>query len=234
VVLNNLLLIWVSYSVNNHHVVAVVLQEASLKMGPYLSLKCVMFQYVRWRKSEKCESSNVIQPLWEPCRMVWLFCIPCTVQTWLHSFFGNLSWHWREGDVVTAAQFKNSLLLYAVKQCRSQYGCWSATSIETSVYDVIYMHLECSWTWWPYKERSLLMWEHMKHYLSCQNTQSWTHCYVDGSAPCWNPGSGDPALWETEELNVWRLLQWKEALLLLMDGQYCYPDIWGVPRWYQQ
>ena len=30
--------------------------------------------------------------------------------------------------------------------CRSQYGCWSATSIETSVYDVIYMHVECSWT----------------------------------------------------------------------------------------
>ena len=30
--------------------------------------------------------------------------------------------------------------------CRIQYGCWSATSIETSVYDVIYMHLECSWT----------------------------------------------------------------------------------------
>jgi len=31
--------------------------------------------------------------------------------------------------------------------CKSQYGCWSATSIETTVYDVIYMHLECSWTW---------------------------------------------------------------------------------------
>jgi len=30
--------------------------------------------------------------------------------------------------------------------CRSQYGCWSATSIETSLYDVIYMLLECSWT----------------------------------------------------------------------------------------
>jgi len=43
---SNLMLIWVSYSVNNHHVVAVVLQEASLKMGPNLSLKCVMFQYV--------------------------------------------------------------------------------------------------------------------------------------------------------------------------------------------
>ena len=43
---------WVSYSVNNRHVVAVVLQEANLKMGPNLSLKCVMFQYVRWRKSK--------------------------------------------------------------------------------------------------------------------------------------------------------------------------------------
>ena len=63
--------------------------------------------------------------------------------------------------MVTAAQFINSLLLYAVQtvekmvdifvrdkalqECplhRSQCGCWSATSIETSVYDVINMHLE--------------------------------------------------------------------------------------------
>ena len=54
---------------------------------------------------------------------------------------------------MTSAQFKNSLLLYAVQTvekfvdifirdralqecplCRSQYGCWSATSIEKSVY----------------------------------------------------------------------------------------------------
>ncbi len=60
VVFSNLMLIWVSYSVNNYHVVAVVLQEAILKMGPNLSLECVMFQYVRWRKSKKCESSNVL------------------------------------------------------------------------------------------------------------------------------------------------------------------------------
>ena len=39
----NLMLIWVSYSVNSHHVVAVGLQEASLKMGPDLSLNCIMF-----------------------------------------------------------------------------------------------------------------------------------------------------------------------------------------------
>jgi len=32
--ISNLMLIWVSYSVNNHHVGAVVLQEASLKMWP--------------------------------------------------------------------------------------------------------------------------------------------------------------------------------------------------------
>ena len=66
---------------------------------------------------------------------------------------------------MTSAQFMNSLLLYAVQTiemvdvfirdralkecplCRSQYGCWPATSIETSVYDVIYKHLECSCTW---------------------------------------------------------------------------------------
>jgi len=49
-----------SYSVNNHRLVAVVLQEARLKMGSDLSLKCIMFQYAQWRKSEKCESLNVI------------------------------------------------------------------------------------------------------------------------------------------------------------------------------
>ena len=54
------MLIWVSCSVNNNHVVAVDLQEGSLKMGPNLFLKCVMFQYVQQRKSGKCVSSNVI------------------------------------------------------------------------------------------------------------------------------------------------------------------------------
>ena len=60
VVFSNLMLIWVSYIVNNHHVVAVVLEVVSLKIGPNLSQKCIMFRYVRWRKSEKCVSSNVI------------------------------------------------------------------------------------------------------------------------------------------------------------------------------
>ena len=49
-VFSNLMLIWVSCSVNNHHVVVVLLQEASLKLGPNLSVICVMFQYVQWRK----------------------------------------------------------------------------------------------------------------------------------------------------------------------------------------
>ena len=62
---------------------------------------------------------------------------------------------------MTSTQFKNSILLYAVQTvekmvgifirdtalkerplCRSQYGCWSAASIETSVDDVIYMHID--------------------------------------------------------------------------------------------
>jgi hypothetical protein len=55
-----MMLICVSYSVNNCHEVAVVLQEASLKMGPKLSLKCGMFQYVQWGKSEKYRSCNFI------------------------------------------------------------------------------------------------------------------------------------------------------------------------------
>ena len=108
------MLIWVSYSVNNHHVVAVVLQEASIKMGPNLPLKCVMFQYVWWWKPKKCYF-KCHTPSWEPCTMAWLFSILWTVQAWIHSFFGNLSWHWREGDVVTSAHFENSLLLYAVQ-----------------------------------------------------------------------------------------------------------------------
>ena len=58
VVFSNLMLIWVSYIVNDHRVVAVVLEVLSLKIGPNLSQKCIMFRYVRWRKSEKCVSSN--------------------------------------------------------------------------------------------------------------------------------------------------------------------------------
>ena len=147
------------------------------------------FNNILWKVSEfKCPTAIL-----RTYRMAWLFCILSTVHTWLHSFFGNVSRHWREGDVVTAAQLKNRLLLYALKQwrrlkecllCRSRFGCWSATSVETSVYDVIYMHLECSWTLWPYKECSFIMWEHLKHCVSCRNTWSWTQCYVGGSASC--------------------------------------------------
>jgi len=41
-IFSNLMLIWFSYSVNNHFVMAVGLQAASLKMGPFLCLKCNM------------------------------------------------------------------------------------------------------------------------------------------------------------------------------------------------
>jgi len=47
--------------------------------------------------------------------MAWLFCILCTVHLVAPFLFGNLSWHRTEGGVVTAAQFKNSLLLYAAQ-----------------------------------------------------------------------------------------------------------------------
>ena len=46
----NLMLIWFSYSVTSHYVVAVGLQEASHKVGPDLFLKCIMVLYVQWRK----------------------------------------------------------------------------------------------------------------------------------------------------------------------------------------
>jgi len=74
--------------------------------------------------------------------------------------------------------------------CWSQCGWCSTTSIETSVYDVSYLHLECNWTWWPYKERSLIMWDHLKLYFSCQNTCSRTHCYVDGQPLAVNQNQG--------------------------------------------
>jgi len=51
---------------------AVAFQEVSLYMGPNLSLKCVMFQSVQWRKSEKCASSNVIHHHENPIE--WLGC----------------------------------------------------------------------------------------------------------------------------------------------------------------
>ena len=80
--------------------------------------------------------------------MAWLFCILRTVQTLLCSFFGNFGTEGKEDVVVTLAQFKDSLLFYALPLvenmvdipirdralkechlCRNQYGCWSATSI---------------------------------------------------------------------------------------------------------
>ena len=59
-IFSNLMLIWISYSANNLHVVATGLQEAILKMGPVPSLKCVMLQYVGWRRSKKFVNLNVI------------------------------------------------------------------------------------------------------------------------------------------------------------------------------
>ena len=82
-----MMLICISYILNNCRVVAVVLQEASLKMGPNLSLKCVMFQYVQCRKSEKCTSWNFIHHCENSIE--WHGCSASSVL----SFFGNLSWH---------------------------------------------------------------------------------------------------------------------------------------------
>ena len=88
-VFSNLMLIWFSYSVNNCHVVAVVVQEASFKMEANLSLKCVMCQYVQRRKSEKCVSSNVIDHHENPIE--WHGCSASSVLSRLGSipFFGN-------------------------------------------------------------------------------------------------------------------------------------------------
>jgi len=107
------MLIWVSYSANNHSVVAVVLQETSLKMGPNLSLKCIMFQHVHWRMSKNCAHSNVIHHHENPVE--WHSCSASSVLSILGCIpFWKLKLALREGDLVTA-QFKNSLLLYAVQ-----------------------------------------------------------------------------------------------------------------------
>jgi len=165
-------------------------KKEALKQGQTCPWNALCF-----RNCEKYESSNVIHCRENPIE--WHGCSASSVLSRLGSipFFGNLGWHWREGGLVTSAQFKNSLLLYAVQRaekmvdtfirdralkecplCRSQSGCWSATLIETSVYDVIYVHLECIWTWWPYKECSLIMWKHLKYSFNCRNTWSWIHC----------------------------------------------------------
>ena len=140
------MLIWVSYSVNSHHVVAVVLQEASLKMGPNQSPKCSVFQYVQWRRSGS--EFECCAPTWDPYRMAWLFCILCSVQMWLHSLFRNLSWHWREGDLVTSSQFKNSLLLYAVQTVEKMLDRFIGDSIRgMSIMQKSVWRLVCYISW---------------------------------------------------------------------------------------
>jgi hypothetical protein len=108
-----------------------------------------------------------------------------------------------------------SLLLYTVQTVKKMVDifirdravkeyplCWCATSIEKSVYGVIYMHLECNWTWWPYKEHSVIVWEHLEHYFSRQYTWSWTECNEDGS-----DGKFDKILRELRQCGfLWNLI----------------------------
>jgi len=76
-------------------------------------------------------------------------------QTFTFPFRGR--YRWQHGislpEVVCSQTVEKMVDVFirdrSLKECplyRCQYGCWSATSIETSVYDVIDMHLECSWT----------------------------------------------------------------------------------------
>jgi hypothetical protein len=79
--------------------------------------------------------------------MVWLFCILCTLQTWIHSFFGNVSWQWREGDV-TSALFKNSLLFCAVQTVEKMVDIFIKDSINgMSVVQKSVWLLVCNVNW---------------------------------------------------------------------------------------
>ena len=166
--------------------------------------------------------------------MAWLFCILCTVKTWLHSFFGNLSWHWREGDVVTSEQFKNRLLLYAVQTVQKMTDIFVGDSIKgmSLVWKSIWL-LVCYINWhiclWcdlhafrmqldmvtvqgafldnvGASEALLQLPEHMKlNPLLCGMVSPMLETRIRG--PCL----------VREEINVWRLLQWKFYYSLWMD-----------------
>ena len=83
-------------------------------MGRNLSLKCVMFQYVRCRKSKECVSSIVIHH-----RENLIQRHGCSASSVLSRFSPFLFWKLKlalkGGDGMTSAEFKNSLLLYAVQ-----------------------------------------------------------------------------------------------------------------------
>jgi len=137
-------------------VVAVVLQEASLKMEPNQSLKCVMFQYVRCRKSKKSASLNVIHHRGNPIERHGS-CASSLLPDLAPFLFWELKLALKgrrcdgtiqeqspvlcspnsaeDGDI-----FIGDRALEECPLCRSECGCWSATSVETSVYDLIDMH----------------------------------------------------------------------------------------------
>jgi len=72
------MLICVSYSVNNCHVVAVVLQEWGNGAKPVREMR--YFSICTMGKVWKVHELEFHTPSWELCGMAWLFCILCTVQ----------------------------------------------------------------------------------------------------------------------------------------------------------
>jgi len=159
-------------------------------------------QYVRWRKSEKwvrMSYSHCENPVeWRGCCASSVLSILSSIPFWKCKLSlkgrrcGDISTVQEQSAIVCSQTVEKMVNIFvrdrSLKECplcRSQCGCWSATSIETSVYDMIYIHLECSWAWWPCKERSLIMWCFWSITSAVRTHEvEPTHCYVDGSAPC--------------------------------------------------
>jgi hypothetical protein len=66
-----------NYSVKIHHIVTIVLEEVSLKpeVKPVPETWCILFQYIRWRKSKKSMSLNIMhqnRPVGFPIAATWI------------------------------------------------------------------------------------------------------------------------------------------------------------------
>ena len=181
---------------------AVVLQEASLKMGPNLSLKCIVFQYVQWREFEKCLSSNVIHHC-ENC-IEWHGCSASSVLSRLDTipFLKLEALKGRRCGDISTIQEQSPVVCSPNSGEYSRHTYWGQSIKGMSLVQKLIWLLVCYINW------NICLWcdlhafrmqldmvavqgafldnvEHLKHYFSCQNTWSWTNPLLCGwSAPC--------------------------------------------------
>ena len=168
---SHLMLIRVHYSVNNHHVVRPVLEEASLKKGNKSVHKtwCVIIQHTWWKKSKVYFSHGTIgQKLYEEkhgehtsshrhhqmsARNVGSVC----------SYETNISAYFRQGDpllssVTTSARKCEHLTFLecpGMHWCNSNCFC-SSVSIQGRSFDTIYHKFSLVWKIWWHKPKGCL------------------------------------------------------------------------------